>query len=149
MVNQCSFPTPRRAHSVPVGPNLRRHRAEVSSWALSTGHLLNRDALAAIVAARAGTPSGPVRLRWSTTEVRDLLVSEIDDWCTRHAVATPRDLSTTLSTYLRYFGAHRLYADGSDGPGELRRAVAEVRGLEPARSRHPASGRRAPVLPIS
>ena len=59
----------RRAHSVPTHPAVRQHRGQVARWALANGHLVERDALAAIVAVRADPSSGAVDLRWTAQDV--------------------------------------------------------------------------------
>lgn len=143
-------PPIRRAHTIPAGAHLRRHRSDVARWALASGSILRRDALAAIVAARAVSPVGPLPDRWTAEDVADLLCSDVPQWCAEHGVAPPPELAATLATYLRYLSAHRLLGPGSDNMGTLRRSIAEHRlGDRESRTSHPAGTRGAPVLPIS
>lgn len=140
---------PRRAHSVPAHPSIRRHRGQVARWALANGHLVERDALAALVAVRADQTTGVVTTQWTAQEIGRVLWSLVPMWCAAHHVAEPRDLATTAATYLRYLSAHRLLEPGSDSITALRRSVADHRPTEQgSRARHPAAGRSAPVLPI-
>lgn len=140
----------RRAHTVPAPPDVRRHRRDVALWALAHGHVVHRDALAVIVAARSDV-FGNIAHRWTAHGVGVVLRSGAHSWCDRHGAAPPPELATTLATYLRYLSGHRLLAAGSDSAGELRRAVSEYR-LPEARSRsnHPTAGARrpAPVVPL-
>lgn len=139
----------RRAHSVPTHPAVRQHRGQVARWALANGHLLERDALAAIVAVRADPTSGAIDLRWTAQDIGAVMWSAVPLWCSSHQVPAPPDLATTLGTYLRYLSAYRHLARGSAPIAELRRAVADHRpSLQRSRARHPASARTAPVLPI-
>lgn len=150
----------RRAHTVPTHLGLRRHRQDVARWALASGHPVDRDALAAIVGARASMSDGTVTLHWTAFDVGALLWSGVATWSLEHGVGCPSKVATTLDTYLRYLSAHRLFELGSESMTVLRRAMAEHDVAEPAvpgqdlrgaRSRHPAAGRGAlaPVLPIS
>lgn len=155
MAKRTLDPGSRRAHSVPTHVGLRRHRRDVARWGLAHGHPVDRDALAAIVGARAVMSDGTVSLRWTETDVRLLLWSGAGSWCLSHGVRLPADLGPTLATYLRYLSAHRLFTADSDSVSVLRRALARhdegVRDDSGARARHPAGARRAlaPVLPIS
>ncbi len=139
----------RRAHSVPAHPALRQHRAAVVRWALEHGHLVHRDALAAIIAVRSNASTGVAELRWDEQDVGRVLWSAVPLWCSTHHVPAPPDLTTTLATYLRYLSAHGQLAGGSASITVLRRTVADHRPSPlRSRARHPASGRAAPVLPI-
>ncbi len=139
----------RRAHVVPAGPNLRRHRRDVARWALANGHLLRRDALAALLGARAVGVGEAVPMRWTADDVARLLDGEVVRWCLSHGVQPPGDVPASLATYLRYLSAHRLFAPGSDDMGTLRRSIAQHRsGDRSSRSRHPAGTGRAPVVPL-
>ena len=147
MTTQALLPPARRAHSVPAGPHLRRHRRDVARWALANGHLLRRDALAALLGTRGG--DGGIPVRWTAEDVARLLGGEVGRWCLAHGVQPPEDLAATLTTYLRYLSAHRLFGPGSDDMGTLRRASAKHRAPSArGRSRHPAGSRRAPVVPL-
>lgn len=149
MPTTTTLPT-HRAHSVPTHPAARRHRREVARWAFANGHPIDRDALAAIVAARSERTTGAVDLRWADDDVERVLWHSLPEWCVTHRVRPPADTATTLATYLRFLSAHRLLAPGSAGITALRRAVADHRpSVSPSRARHPATARRAPVLPIS
>ncbi len=139
----------RRAHSVPAHPSVRRHRGQVARWALANGHLLERDALAAIVAVRAASSTGDIDLCWTAQDIGRVMWSAVPMWCSTHQVPSPPDLATTLATYPRYLSAHRQLTRGSAPIAELRRAVADHRpSVQRSRARHPAAGRTAPVLPI-
>jgi hypothetical protein len=139
-----------RAHSVPTHPASRRHRREVARWALANGHPMDRDALAAIVAARTARATGAVDLRWVDDDVERVLWYSLPEWCVEHQVRPLADPATTLATYLRFLSAHRMLAPGSAGITALRRTVADHRPSVPrSRGRHPAAARSAPVLPIS
>jgi hypothetical protein len=145
----------RRAHTVPTHAGLRRHRQEVARWALEHGQPVDRDALAAIVGARSAMADGTVSVRWTEADVGSLLWSGVAGWCMAHGVRLPARVAPTLGTYLRFLSGHRLLSRDSDPMTVLRRAVArhdqDLREDDgDARSRHPASGRRAlaPVLPI-
>lgn len=148
-----SLPTPptHRAHAVRTDPRLRRHRGAVAEWALAHGHVVRRDALAAIVGCRAAsTNADPVLAPWTADGVARLLWSGVSEWCATHGAAPPDEVPATLATYLRYLSAHKLLGPGSDNMTALRRAIAENRtGPGSSRRRHPAGGRRAPVLPIN
>lgn len=147
-----STPNPlpsRRAHSVPVHPSLRRHRRQVLRWAFAHGHLVQRDALAAIVAVRGDMSTGVVQLRWSAEDIAHVLHTAVPAWCRTHGVLPPEDVATTLATYLRHLDAEGQLGAGSGSPALLRRTVADERpGPQRSRARHPSSGRPAPVLPI-
>jgi hypothetical protein len=139
----------RRAHSVPTHPAVRHHRGQVARWALANGHLIERDALAAVVAARSDLSTGTIDLCWTAEDVGRVMWSTVPMWCSTHQVHHPTDLATTTATYLRFLSAHRQLARGSDPIAALRRAVADHRpGPQRSRARHPAAGRTAPVLPI-
>jgi hypothetical protein len=141
--------TTRRAHSVPTHPSVRRHRGQVARWALANGHLVERDALAAIVAVRTDASTGAVDMRWTAQDIGAVMWSAVPLWCSTHQVPAPSDVATTLGTYLRFLSAHRQLARGSAPIAELRRAVADHRpSQQRSRARHPAAGRTAPVLPI-
>jgi hypothetical protein len=150
MTNSTTISARRRAHSIPASPPVRRHRSEVARWALAKGYLAHRDALAAIVGARAGSPGhGPVT-SWTAADVAELLWSGAAEWCASNGAEQPADLAPTLATYLRYLSTHRLLDGRSDDVATLRRAIAENRRVDQSgRSRHPAGANRAPVLPIS
>jgi hypothetical protein len=139
----------RRAHSVPICPAVRHHRGQVARWALANGQLIERDALAAIVAVRADLSTGTIDLRWTADEVGRVMWSSVPMWCSTHQVRHPADLATTMAAYLRHLSAHGQLARGSDPIAVLRKAVADHRpGPQRSRARHPAAGRTAPVLPI-
>ena len=138
----------RRAHAVPAHPTVRRHRRQVLRWALANAHPVDRDALAVLVAVRSDPSSGRVALEWQTDQVAHVLASAAPVWCRLHRVAQPPDLTTTLSTYLRFLSANMGLAAGSDTAAALRLAVADQRpSHQRSRARHPTS-QLAPVLPI-
>lgn len=140
----------RRASAVPAGRHVRRHRGDVARWALAHGHVLRRDALAALLGARSSLGGGAVSTRWTAQDVARLLCFDVESWADAHGVARPEDVAPTLATYLRYLFAHRLLDPTSDDMAALRRAISENRRSDVgARARHPASARPAPVLPIS
>jgi hypothetical protein len=152
MAKRTPEPGSRRAHTIPTHAGLRRHRRDVARWALAHGHPADRDALAAIVGARAIMSDGTVSLRWTATDVRSMLWSGVASWCLAHGVRLPDDLAATLATYLRYLSGHRLFERDSDTMTVLRRALSHHDEDDGgSRARHPAGGRRAlaPVLPIS
>jgi hypothetical protein len=150
MTTRTSISTIRRAHSVLASPAARRQRRDVAAWALANGHVLRRDALAALIGARMDRPDGGVPTQWTARDVAGVLCSGVEEWCSERSVVAPDDVPATLATYLRYLSAHRLFAQGSDDMATLRRAIAENRsGDRGSRDRHPAGFGRAPVLPIS
>jgi len=116
---------------------------------------VHRDALAAIIGARADSLSAPADLdgptEWVGEQIGELLWGDISSWCGERSarVPDPDDIARTLHTYLRYLSAHRLLAAGSDPVTLLRRAIADYGG-DRGRHRHPSTGRRvAPVVPIA
>jgi len=163
-------PTPtRRAHEV-TGPAAQRtHRRAVIRWALATGRPVHRDALSALIGARAARAAGVLggsvpgappagtdvseASLWTAPDVGVLLWVGVADWCTDHGAAMPRadEVTETLVSYLRFLSAHRLLARGSDPAPALRRAVAEYGGTTGRSARHPSMARRspAPVLPLA
>lgn len=137
----------RRAHAVPVPRAQLTHRRDVVRWALSHGLPLNRDALAAIVDDHAGNygggsfhPAGPpVALCWTLDDAAAAL-DVSDTWCESVGARVPADVARTLLTYLRYLGAHQLFAPGSDRPRALRDVADSVLTAgEQHPSRHPAA----------
>jgi hypothetical protein len=145
-----------RAHEVPAPADQRAHRRDVIRWALAHGRPVHRDALAALVGARAqalGPGDGAVGQAsvWTGADLGALLWVGVSDWTAAHGADLPdgADVSATLSTYLRFLSAHRLLARGSDPVADLRRAVTEYGGSARS-SRHPSMARRpAPVLPLA
>jgi hypothetical protein len=149
-----------RAHQVVVPPTHRRHRRDVIRWALANGRRVHRDALAALIGARADSLPGSAvdeaavdgAAVWSAPDVGALLWVGVADWCAEHGAELPgaEDVSATLGTYLRYLSAHRRLATGSDPVAALRRAVTEYGGTGRRSSDHPSMRRRpAPVLPLA
>lgn len=147
-------PRPLRAHAVAVSPAELQHRRQVVRWALSSGRGVSRDALAALVGARADDLADPTGVNapttWSADDIGSLLWHGVSSWCTDGYadVPEPHDVARTLDTYLRYLSANRLLAAGSDPVATLRRAITDYGG---SRSRsHPAVRHRmvAPVVPI-
>ncbi|RTL04770.1 MAG: hypothetical protein EKK62_15775, partial [Acidimicrobiia bacterium] len=143
---------PIRAHAAPGSPVVLRHRRAVARWALASGRPVHRDALAAIIGARADSLSAPADLdgptAWVGEQIGELLWGDISSWCGERSarVPEPDDIARTLHTYLRYLSAHRLLAAGSDPVTLLRRAIADYGG-DRGRRRHPSTGRRvAPVV---
>ena len=148
-----------RANQAVVPGQQRAHRRAVIRWALSNGGPVHRDALAALVGARAQA-SGAGELRpavWSGPDVGALLWVGVSDWCADAGVVLPEagQVAVTLATWLRFLSAHQLLAPGSDSVVALRRAVTEYGGT-PARSSsrpaiHPSMGHSAvgPVLPLA
>lgn len=150
MTSRSSLRTARRAHALPAGGHLRRHRRDVARWALANGHVVRRDALAALLGAWTAGEPDRVPLRWTAGDVARVLDADVARWCLAHGVEPPDELAATLATYLRYLSAHRLFATGSDDMGTLRRAIALHRGGgRSSRDRHPAGSGRAPVLPLA
>lgn len=151
MITSLQTPPTQRAHAIPAKPRLRRHRGAVAEWALAHGHVVRRDALAAIVGARAATTTAdPVLAPWTADGVEHLLWLGVSEWCIAHGATYPDELPATLATYLRYLSAHKLLGPGSDNMTVLRRAIAENRTASgSSRRRHPAGASRAPVVPIS
>lgn len=141
---------PARAATVPTSAVVRRHRGDVARWALARGHVLRRDALAALLGARVDVTSPTIPLVWTAEDVATVLWNGAASWCRSNGVPVPDELEPTLATYLRYLSTNRLFAAGSDDMATLRRALAEHRRPD-ARGRavHPTSRGRAPVLPIS
>jgi hypothetical protein len=147
-------PAAPRAHAVPVPDAVLAHRRAVVRWALSSGRAAHRDALAAIVAARAqsaglGLP-GAASV-WTVEDIGTLLWVDLSEWCQDAEVELPEQhqVAATLDTYLRYLSAHRLLATGSDAVAALRRAIADYGG---GRSRsHPSMRQHAaaPVVPLA
>lgn len=141
---------PTRAHAVAVPPALRHLRRRVAAWALATGRSVDRDALAAVVGARAAA-GDHAATPWTVADVGTLLWVGIGDWCRHAGAELPGAPATaaTLRTFLDYLAAHRLLPDGSDPVVALRRAVADYGGTD-GRSRHPSRRERrpAPVVPI-
>jgi hypothetical protein len=143
-----------RAHAVPVPAAVTAHRRSVARWALSNGRPAHRDALAAVVAARAqaaglGLPGSATV--WTVEDIGTLLWVDLTEWCQDAEVELPEQhqVSATLDTYLRYLSAHRLLAKGSDPVAALRRAIADYGGgrtrSHPSMRQHAA----APVVPIA
>ena len=148
-------PAAPRAHAVPVPAAVLAHRRAVARWALSSGRAAHRDALAAIVAARAHSSTGlglpGTATVWTVEDIGTLLWVELAEWCQDAEVELPEQhhVAATLDTYLRFLSAHRLLASGSDPVAALRRAIADYGG---GRSRsHPSmrSMRTAPVVPLA
>lgn len=144
-----------RAHSVPV-PSLQRvHRQRVARWALASGRPANRDALAAIVAARAASMSDPEAIEsatvWTAAGIGSMLWTDVADWCDAVAAEVPAacHVTDTLDTYLRHLSAGRLIAPGSDPVAALRRAIVDYGGRRSGR--HPSQRPRAlaPIVPIA
>lgn len=147
---------PRRAHSVEAPAELVARRRAVVRWALRRGTPMQRDALAAVVGARAlsGTAADPGDGRecWTTDDVGALLWLWIDEWCRAHGAAVPsrEHVLRTLESYLRFLSAQRLLAPGSDAAPALRRAVQDLGG-PPRSAAHPAVGGSGggQVVPLS
>jgi len=135
-------PTHRRAHAVPVSHQLRSHRRHVAAWSLAQGRPVDRDALAAVLNCGADHSRPDSPNRWTTDRVAGLLWEGVLGWCRSHGVAPPppADVRNTLLTYLRYLGAHQLFAPGSDRPRALRDVADSVLTAgEQHPSRHPAA----------
>lgn len=127
----------------------------MARWALASGRPVHRDALAAIVGARADSLPDPDAVdgpsAWVGEQIGGLLWSDISSWCAERSawVPEPEDIARTLHTYLRFLSAHRLLAPGSDPVALLRRAITDYGG-DQGRRRHPSMGRQlAPVVPIA
>jgi hypothetical protein len=154
MSTTTTAPAAHRAHTVPVPAPVLAHRRAVARWALSSGRPAHRDALAAIVATRAGSgdaarPDEPTV--WTVEDIGTLLWIELAEWCRAAEVELPEQhhVAATLDTYLRFLSAHRLLARGSDPVAAMRRAIADYGG---GRSRsHPSMRARlaAPVVPLA
>lgn len=151
-----------RAHEVIVPAIQRTHRRAVIRWALSNGRPVHRDALAALIGARAAAvpptddASGDAVQHptvWTGPDIGALLWVGVADWCADHGAEVPDGdhVATTLSTYLRFLSAHRLLARGSDPVAALRRAVTEYGGTATRSAAHPSMRYRAvaPVLPLA
>lgn len=147
---------PRRAHTVDGPAELLARRRAVVRWALRRGTPVQRDALAAVVGARAGSGTGgdpgDGTECWTTDDVTALLWLWIEDWCQTHGAVVParEHVLQSLESYLRYLSAQRLLAPGSDSAAALRRAVHEVGG-PPRSAAHPAVGGHdgGRVVPLS
>lgn len=153
-----------RAHEVVVPSDQRTHRRAVIRWALANGRAVHRDALAALVGARAAALPSPDPTVgeaasaadptvWSGPDIGALLWVGVADWCADRGAEVPDGdhVATTLSTYLRFLSAHRLLARGSDPVAALRRAVTEYGGTTTRSAAHPSMRQRsvAPVLPLA
>ena len=156
-----------RAHEIVVPAVQRTHRRAVIRWALANGRPVHRDALAALVGARAEAlpQSTPTDLAaqaaagadgatvWTGPDIGALLWVGVADWCGDRGAEVPDGdhVASTLSTYLRFLSAHRLLARGSDPVAALRRAVTEYGGTTSRSSAHPSMRQRsvAPVLPLA
>lgn len=147
---------PRRAHAVDCPAELLVRRRAVVRWALRRGTPLQRDALAAVIGARArsgaGADPGDGTECWATEDVTALLWLWIEEWCHAHGAVVPvrEHVLQSLESYLRYLAAQRLLAPGSDAPAALRRAVQEAGG-PPRSTAHPTVGGPAGgrVVPLS
>jgi hypothetical protein len=153
MTHHSASTSGRRAHTIPVGHHLRSRRRDVAVWSLAQGRPVDRDALAVVLNSSTDPNRSDSPDRWTSERVAGLLWEGVLGWCRANSVAPPPpdDVRATLLAYLRYLGEHRLLAEDSDRPAQLRRAVAE-HGRTPGGSvRPPVDRRRAPasVTPIA
>jgi hypothetical protein len=110
---------------VRVHPTARRHRRHVARWAFATGHSIDRDALAVIVAVRTDPTDGTVDTCWTTDDLEPLLMYSVGQWCAAHRAIVPDNLAITLSSYLRHLFTVRAEDASSDDLGPLIRQLAE------------------------
>ena len=150
-----------RASAVPTPSALRRHRSAVLRWSLAHGHAVDRDSLAVIISVASQARPGEVHLLWTSEQLNALLNEDCSNWCSGRGVRYPDGLTTTITTYLRYLCAHRLFSADSDSMTALKRSVADYEkeqcqrlnehfNSKGAKARHPTSKQQflAPVLPL-
>jgi hypothetical protein len=134
-------PSRRRAHTVEVPAPQLHLRRRVVACALAAGDPVDRDALAAVLAAHHDAPDGSVAVPpWTVASLTELLWVGVLDWCERHGAAIPdrHRLRTTLVTLLDHLAATGELPPGSDHVRALRRVVADAGGTS-RRSSHPSS----------
>jgi len=123
--------------ALPLSPDARRRRVEVSRWALAHGHVVTLDALTVILFGRAAGRS----TSWTVADIGRFLTADAPDLCRQHQVEVPAGMSETLWSYIGFL------ADEGELRGatllDLTTELTRFAGLNRAgRLRHPAGGRR-------
>lgn len=116
---------------VRLSPEARRHRRDVTRWAVGAGRTLDYDALSLVLAVKADHRT-PLR-RWTEDDVWRLWWLDLFAWCARREIDAPVSLGGTMTTLFAYLAAAGEFTEDSDAVEDLEAALYGAGGSGPRR----------------